>query len=567
MNIVTMILLRSWLIQQLKQVIFFTWDINFMVIKYAQEIILMILNGLNIGHMYIRQQLFDNYIGDGCSSGSDSDSGCVSEDYLHSESKWKCNNNCPIMFVYGFQGNLAKLPNDSAMDHCFSDYKNSEVNKHNRKIIQSTTISGFVSNYHKAIEVFHEIKGDDCYFGRTNKSHKHIIDKKYSMNARGKCGKYEKWDDDHPIHFIGHSQGSTAINELLLLLHNKDIPYYHKGCSDKKLKKMLERRKIIFKPDTQCYYYNTSSKMVHSWISLSSPNGGLGKFNEIICKFQCTPKPNYKKLFDIKSYESIYIWLSMMTAYYFIEISYNCCSYLNFNYNGLAQTVLPMNAHKLIKKRTLQKLNIFKPSTWLTYKHLTPQYKIQNHIGDFVVSSLNAPSKKRCSDLDALSKVSTHISRMPCICVCTSNVIDYSDKISYILSPFKLEQLSDFLYVWSKFMHDYVNTKLCLNEQYSNDGVVSLDNQRSYDVITSNICTTFTEIHDLDTYDKYMKPINIHIHNVDHLGLKLPNSLKCAYKKRYIAKKIMKFIDSIPSDYEDPKYMNHKTTEIPHFQE
>ena len=87
--------------------------------------------------------------------------------------------------------------------------------------------------------------------------------------------------------------------------------------------------------------------------------------------------------------------------------------------------------------------------------------------------------------------------------------------------------------------------KIVLNEQYENYGVVSLINHRSHDVITTDAYEKFAE------NDKYTKPINIHVHNVDHLDLKLLKWFKNTYKK--IDRKIMIFIHSIPLEYRCPK--------------
>lgn len=36
-----------------------------------------------------------------------------------------------------------------------------------------------------------------------------------------KTGKYSEWDDEHPIHFVGHSAGAQVIRVLQQMLADK----------------------------------------------------------------------------------------------------------------------------------------------------------------------------------------------------------------------------------------------------------------------------------------------------------------------------------------------------------
>ena len=52
---------------------------------------------------------------------------------------------------------------------------------------------------------------------KANFSHLTIILIGYNCNA----GNYPEWDEDHPIHFVGHSAGAQVVRLLQQMLTDK----------------------------------------------------------------------------------------------------------------------------------------------------------------------------------------------------------------------------------------------------------------------------------------------------------------------------------------------------------
>ena len=81
--------------------------------------------------------------------------------------------------------------------------------------VYTLSVGPVSSNWDRAIEVFYQIKG-----GQVNYGNKHS--KKYGLvqKPEGKAweGFYPKWNSDHPIHIISHSQGGLTARQLELML-------------------------------------------------------------------------------------------------------------------------------------------------------------------------------------------------------------------------------------------------------------------------------------------------------------------------------------------------------------
>ena len=62
------------------------------------------------------------------------------------------------------------------------------------------------SNWERAIEVYYQLKGGQVDYGR-NHSEKHNI----IQEPEGKSYEaiYPKWDENHPVHLLGHSMGGA----------------------------------------------------------------------------------------------------------------------------------------------------------------------------------------------------------------------------------------------------------------------------------------------------------------------------------------------------------------------
>jgi len=81
--------------------------------------------------------------------------------------------------------------------------------------VYTVSVGPISPNWDRAIEAFYQIKGGQVDYGN-DKAEKHGIiqrppGKKYP-------GFYPQWDENHPVHLIGHSQGGSTAKMLEVLL-------------------------------------------------------------------------------------------------------------------------------------------------------------------------------------------------------------------------------------------------------------------------------------------------------------------------------------------------------------
>jgi hypothetical protein len=110
------------------------------------------------------------------------------------------------------------------------------------------------SVYDRAIQLFHEIKGEICYFG---KNCLRSVDRTTSI-----YGKFPQWSEIFPVHFICLGYGGNTVRELLYLLKSKKIPKFD---------------------NTENYgkdsFYETSEKWISSIVTIASPLCGIDIYN------------------------------------------------------------------------------------------------------------------------------------------------------------------------------------------------------------------------------------------------------------------------------------------------
>ena len=125
---------------------------------------------------------------------------------------WATNNN-PIFLIHGFMGwgrdelnhhyywggseDLQQILQDAGFD------------------VYTLSVGPISSNWERAIEAYTQIKGGCIDYGNEHSTKYNIIQK-----PSDKCyeGLYPQWDEDHPIHIIGHSQGGLTARMLEYLL-------------------------------------------------------------------------------------------------------------------------------------------------------------------------------------------------------------------------------------------------------------------------------------------------------------------------------------------------------------
>ncbi|OMO78302.1 lipase [Corchorus capsularis] len=83
-------------------------------------------------------------------------------------------------------------------------------------------LGSLTSIYDRARELFYYLKGGQVDFGEEHS-------KTYGHSQFGRIyeqGQYPEWDEDHPIHFVGHSAGAQVVRVLQQMLADKSFKGY-----------------------------------------------------------------------------------------------------------------------------------------------------------------------------------------------------------------------------------------------------------------------------------------------------------------------------------------------------
>ncbi len=81
--------------------------------------------------------------------------------------------------------------------------------------IIAVSVGPISSNWDRAVEAFYQIKGGQVDYGLKHSEKNKIIQK---PDGKKYIGLYPEWDEDHPIHIIGHSMGGQTARMLNYLL-------------------------------------------------------------------------------------------------------------------------------------------------------------------------------------------------------------------------------------------------------------------------------------------------------------------------------------------------------------
>ena len=123
------------------------------------------------------------------------------------------NNNYPIILIHGFLGWGREEMSDY---HYWGGSHDFEAIFRSAGYTVFTVSVGPISpNWERAVETYYQIKGGQLDYGAN-----HSQERGYSQKPEGKSftGLYPQWDENHPVHIIGHSQGGQTAKMLDYLL-------------------------------------------------------------------------------------------------------------------------------------------------------------------------------------------------------------------------------------------------------------------------------------------------------------------------------------------------------------
>ena len=170
-------------------------------------------------------------------------------------------NNYPIVLLHGFMGWGA---NEMGEYNYWGGHKDfiQEIEE-NGNIVFELSIGPVSSNWDRAIEAYYQLKGGQVDYGRSHS-------KKYNINQKpiGKVykGVYPQWDENNPVHIIGHSMGGQTARMLQYLLSQE---FYWDEKTEKKEDSFL--------------LGNSQNNWIKSITSISTPHDGT-TLTEIVTK-------------------------------------------------------------------------------------------------------------------------------------------------------------------------------------------------------------------------------------------------------------------------------------------
>jgi len=125
----------------------------------------------------------------------------------------KAQNNYPIVLIHGFMG---WGPNEMGGYHYWGgtqDYV--EMLELDGHVVFVMSVGPVSSNWERAIEVYYQLKGGQVDYGKNHSEKFNIIQKPEEKSYEAM---YPAWDENHPIHIIGHSMGGQTARMLNYLL-------------------------------------------------------------------------------------------------------------------------------------------------------------------------------------------------------------------------------------------------------------------------------------------------------------------------------------------------------------
>ena len=122
-------------------------------------------------------------------------------------------NNYPVVLIHGFMG---WGPGEMGNYSYWGGNKNyiDSLKSEGHKIIE-VSVGPISSNWDRAIEVFYQLKGGQVDYGFYHSQKNKIIQK---PKEKRYVGLYPEWNQNFPVHIIGHSMGGQTARMLTYLL-------------------------------------------------------------------------------------------------------------------------------------------------------------------------------------------------------------------------------------------------------------------------------------------------------------------------------------------------------------
>ena len=170
-------------------------------------------------------------------------------------------NDYPIVLIHGFMGWGESEMGEYNYWGGNKDYIN--VIRESGNTVFELSVGPVSSNWDRAIEAYYQLKGGQVDYGESH-SKKYGVEQK-PINKIYK-GLYPQWNENNPIHIIGHSMGGQTARMLQYLLSQE---FFTDGSTNQK-----EESKLLG---------NVHNRWIKSITSISTPHDGT-TLTEIVTK-------------------------------------------------------------------------------------------------------------------------------------------------------------------------------------------------------------------------------------------------------------------------------------------
>ena len=127
-------------------------------------------------------------------------------------------NNYPIILVHGFMGWGREEMGNYRYWGGKVDLEQYLIEK--GYTVYTANVGPVSSNWDRAVELYYQIKGGQVDYGKT---HSELYGLVRGPEEKSYKGLYSEWDENHPVHLVGHSMGGQTIRMLDYMLRTSII--------------------------------------------------------------------------------------------------------------------------------------------------------------------------------------------------------------------------------------------------------------------------------------------------------------------------------------------------------